>query len=69
MRRTVSVERLRYRAKRHHRSLQDELTAIIDAVVAPPAQTLSAPEFVAEIGKLSLHSRDEVLGHDTPSGP
>lgn len=47
------VERLRARAARHHRSLQGELLAIVEAAVSPPAQ-LTPAEVLAEIQRLQL---------------
>lgn len=45
------VERLRARAARHHRSLQGELLAIVEAAVSPPAPP-TPPEVLAEIRRL-----------------
>ena len=57
------VQRLRDRARRHHRSLQGELMAIIEAaagVEAPgPEPKLSIDDFVAEVRKLGLMQRNE----------
>lgn len=47
------VERLRARAARHHRSLQGELLAIVEAAVSPPAQ-LTPEEVLAEIRRPQL---------------
>ncbi|HZZ87880.1 MAG TPA: Arc family DNA-binding protein [Caulobacteraceae bacterium] len=51
------VERLRRRAERHHRSLQGELMAIIEA--ATEMQILSPTELVREVQKLGLGSPSE----------
>ena len=52
------VQRLRERAERHHRSLQGELMAIIEAAVqeAPPP---SAAEFLAAIRRRGLRTPSE----------
>ena len=50
----VLAERLRRRAERHHRSLQGELMAIIEAAAAEEAD--------AAVG-LSLSESDSILGH------
>ncbi len=49
------VERLRARAASHHRSLQGELMAIIEAAVKPPQQ-LSPMELVAEVRRRGISS-------------
>jgi plasmid stability protein len=49
------VERLRARAAAHHRSLQGELMAIIEAAVSP-AHSLSPQELVAEVRRLGISS-------------
>ena len=52
------VQRLRERAERHHRSLQGELMAIIEAAVRedrPP----SAAEILAEVRRLGLRTPGE----------
>ncbi len=52
------VQRLRERAERHHRSLQGELLAIIEAAVQEDQPT-SPAEVLAEIRKLGLHTPSE----------
>lgn len=47
------VERLRARAARHHRSLQGELLAIVEAAVSP-APHLTPDEILAEVRRLAL---------------
>ncbi len=49
------VERLRVRAASHHRSLQGELMAIIEAAVEPPRK-LSPVELVAEVRRRGISS-------------
>jgi len=51
------VERLRKRAKRHHRSLQGELMAILEQVVGPG--TLSLEEADRRINALGMKTGDE----------
>lgn len=52
------VDELRRRAERHHRSLQGELMAILEAAVRPrPA--LSPDEVLAEIRRMGLSSPAE----------
>jgi antitoxin FitA len=57
------VDRLRKRAKSHHRSLQGELLAIIEEAASawPPDQqrTLTIEELAAETRKLGLSRHDE----------
>lgn len=52
------VTRLRQRAERHHRSLQDELLAIIEEAVLEP-RPMSASEVLAGIRELGLSTPDE----------
>jgi plasmid stability protein len=52
------VERLRRRAARHHRSLQGELLAIIEAAAHEEGR-LTAAEVLAEVRKLGLKTPDE----------
>jgi plasmid stability protein len=52
------VERLRKRAERHHRSLQGELMAIIEAA-ATEDRPLTPAEVVAEVRKLGLNAPSE----------
>jgi plasmid stability protein len=52
------VERLRRRAQRHHRSLQGELLAIIEAA-AGEDQPATAAEVLAEVRRLGLHTPSE----------
>jgi plasmid stability protein len=47
------VERLRARAARHHRSLQGELLAIVEAA-ARPAEHLTPDEILTEVRRLGL---------------
>lgn len=49
------VERLRQRAARHHRSLQGELLAVIEAAVRPEPE-LTPAELLAEIRRLGLRT-------------
>lgn len=52
------VERLRARAKRHHRSLQGELLAIVEAAAAEGLPA-SASEVLAEVRRLGLSTPSE----------
>ena len=52
------VERLRRRAKRHHRSLQGELLAIIEAAVREDQPTAVA-DVLAEVRRLGLQTPSE----------
>ena len=52
------VQRLRERAERHHRSLQGELMAIIEAAVREDRRATPA-EILAEVGRLGLHTPGE----------
>jgi antitoxin FitA len=52
------VQRLRRRAARRHRSLQDELLAIIEQAVQSE-QELSPAELLAEVRGLGLHTPAE----------
>jgi plasmid stability protein len=52
------VERLRRRAERHHRSLQGELMAIIEAA-AMEDRPLTPEEVLAEVRRLGLSSPSE----------
>lgn len=54
------VERLRARAARHHRSLQGELLAIVEAAVRP-AQPLSPAEILVEVRQLGLATPAEAV--------
>lgn len=54
------VERLRARAARHHRSLQGELMAIIEAA-AREEQAVDVREVLTEVRKLGLASRREAV--------
>lgn len=51
------VERLRRRAKRHHRSLQGELMAIIEEAVGPCKFSLEQAE--SRLSELQFETRDE----------
>ena len=51
------VEKLRRRAKRHHRSLQGELMAIIEEAVGPNSLSLEQAE--SHLGELRFETRDE----------
>lgn len=53
------VERLRIRAARHHRSLQGELLAIVEAAVSAPA--LTPDEVLAEVRRLGLSTPPEAV--------
>jgi plasmid stability protein len=52
------VERLRLRAERHHRSLQGELLAIIEAAVRDDRAT-TPREILAEVRRLGLQTPGE----------
>lgn len=52
------VERLRQRAKRHHRSLQGELLAIIEAAVRED-QPATPADVLAEVRRLGLRTPSE----------
>lgn len=52
------VQRLRDRAQRHHRSLQGELLAIIEAA-AQQERPATPQEILAEVRKLGLHTPSE----------
>jgi plasmid stability protein len=52
------VRRLRARAERHHRSLQGELMAIIEAAVEE-TRHLSPADILAEVRRLGLHTPRE----------
>lgn len=52
------VERLRARAARHHRSLQGELLAIVEAAVRQ-APHLKPDEVMAEVRRLGLNTPAE----------
>ena len=55
------VQRLRDRAERHHRSLQGELMAIIEAAVREGRPATPA-EILAEVRRLGLHTPSEAAG-------
>jgi plasmid stability protein len=52
------VKRLRQRAARHHRSLQGELLAIIEAAVGED-QPAAAADILAEVRRLGLQTPGE----------
>ena len=52
------VQRLRERAERHHRSLQGELLAIIEAAVREDGP-LSPTELLSEVRGLGIHTPSE----------
>ena len=54
------VQRLRERAERHHRSLQGELLAIIEAAVRDDGPATPA-EILAEVRRLGLHTPREAV--------
>jgi antitoxin FitA len=54
------VRRLRARAARHHRSLQGELLAIIEAAAAEDAPATPA-EILAEVRRLGLRTPREAV--------
>ena len=54
------VQRLRERAERHHRSLQGELMAIIEAA-ARDGQPSSPAEILAEVRRLGLRTPSEAV--------
>jgi plasmid stability protein len=51
------VDRLRLRAKRHHRSLQGELMAILEEAAGPTPLTLEQAE--SRLAELGLKTRDD----------
>lgn len=53
------AERLRERAKRHHRSLQGELLAILEEAVAP--KRLTPEEVYRRVRQLGLQTRPEAV--------
>jgi antitoxin FitA len=55
------VQRLRERAERHHRSLQGELMAIIEAA-ARDGQPSGPAEILAEVRRLGLRTPSEAAG-------
>jgi antitoxin FitA len=55
------VERLRARAARHHRSLQGELLAIVEAAVMEE-RTATPAELLAEVRRLGLSTPAEAAG-------
>ena len=55
------AQRLRERAERHHRSLQGELTAIIEADVREDRRADPA-EILAEVRRLELRTPSEAAG-------
>ena len=52
------VQRLRERAERHHRSLQGELLAIIEAAVQED-RPATPTEILAEVRRLGVHTPSE----------
>ena len=52
------VQRLRERAERHHRSLQGELMAIIEAAIREDRPATPA-DILAEVRRLGLHTPSE----------
>jgi plasmid stability protein len=54
------VQRLRERAKRHHRSLQGELLAIIEAAVQEDSAATPA-EILAEVRRLGVRTPSEAI--------
>jgi len=54
----ATQQRLRERAERHHRSLQGELLAIIEAAVGEDRPATPA-EILAEVRRLGLHTPNE----------
>ena len=55
------VQRLRERAERHHRSLQGELMAIIEAAVRVD-RPISTAQILAEVRRLGLETSSEAAG-------
>ena len=51
------VERLRRRAKAHHRSLQGELLSVLEEAVSPKRATIS--EVRQRLAKIGLHTAEE----------
>jgi plasmid stability protein len=54
------VQRLRERAERHHRSLQGELMAILEAAVREDRAATPA-DILAEVRRLELHTPNEAV--------
>ncbi len=52
------AERLRHRAERHHRSLQGELMAILEEVLAE-SERPSVAEILSRVRKLGVSTADE----------
>ncbi len=52
------AERLRHRAEQHHRSLQGELMAILEEVLAEPGRPAVA-EVLSRVRKLGVSTADE----------
>jgi plasmid stability protein len=52
------VQRLKARAKRHHRSLQGELLAILEEAVQPPRQ-VTVDDVLAEVRRLQVSTPAE----------
>ena len=52
------VERLKLRARRHHRSLQGELMAILEEAVAAP-NSLTPDQVLSEVRRLGLSTTSE----------
>ena len=56
-----TVNRLRQRAKRNHRSLQGELMALIDQAVESEPRRVSVDEVVLKVSRLGLKRRNEAV--------
>ncbi len=52
------IQRLRQRAKQHHRSLQGELMAVIEAAMQEDRPT-GVADVLAEVRRLGLHTPSE----------
>ena len=56
-----TVNRLRRRAKRNHRSLQGELMALIDNAMEAEPKKLSVEEISLKVSRLGLRRRNEAV--------
>jgi plasmid stability protein len=56
-----TLNRLRQRAKRNHRSLQGELMALIDQAVESEPRKLSVDEISAKVSRLGIKRRNEAV--------
>ena len=54
------AQRLKVRARRHHRSLQGEMMAILESAVREP-ELMTPNEVLAQVQGLSLHTHAEAV--------